>query len=71
MNERAPYLRPVSELASMHWLPLAAWPSDGEEGKPTQGPQMLHGVRGQGEAGSDPGWRSSTPVVVLSLGDSF
>ena len=47
MNERAATLKPVSELALMHWLSLAAWPSDGEEGKPTQGPQMLHGVGGQ------------------------
>ena len=27
MNERAATLKPVSELASMHWLSLAAWPS--------------------------------------------
>ena len=47
MNERMAMHEPVSKPEMMHWLPFAAWPSDGEEEKPTQGPRMLHVVGGQ------------------------
>ena len=42
-----------------------------KKGNPLKDHRCCMESEGRGEAGADPGWRSSTPVVVLSLGDSF